>query len=90
MAVARWVPVIGLFVVLGMAPGVLGHHCLGEEPESEQPGQLFAQTVGTPPSALQIVAYVLIPIVGVLAAVGIAIPSMRSSAEATDARRFTR
>ena len=82
MSVARWLPIFGLFVILGVVPGALGHHCYNEGSQTTESGFLTAQTVGPPPSALAVVGYVLVPLIGILAAVAIAIPSMRKSGAA--------
>ena len=77
MSFARWVPLVGLFAVLSFVPGVLAHHCAGGGEAAG--GQFSTQALAAAPSPLAIAAYVLIPIVGVLLALGIAIPSMRKT-----------
>ena len=75
---SRLFPILGLFAVLAMAPGALAHHCIPDESATTS-DQFSAQSIAPPPSPVAIAAYVLVPIVGLLAAVGIAIPSMRKA-----------
>jgi hypothetical protein len=87
MASLRLLPALGLFAVLAFASGALGHHCIPDEstPPSDQ---LSAQSIASPPSPVALAAYVLVPIIGLLAAVGIAIPSMRKAAPPESAWQF--
>lgn len=77
MSTLRWIPTFSLFAVLALVPSALGHHCLSDE--QSQSEAFTTQSIGPPPSPLAMLAYVLIPVVGVLAAVAIAIPSIRKS-----------
>lgn len=67
---------MGLFVALALVPGALAHHCNGGE-SARPPDQFSAQSVTPSPSPLAMVGLVLVPLLGLLAAVAIAIPSLR-------------
>jgi hypothetical protein len=73
MSFVRWVPIIGLFVALAVVPGALAHHCNGGDESASFETQ--SAIAGAPPAVFLL--SILIPILGVLAAIGIAIPSMR-------------
>lgn len=78
MSFVRWMPMLGLFAMLALVPSALGHGCLGDSEEPQSDG-FTTLAVGAPPSPLAMIAYILIPVVGVLASVAIAVPSMRKS-----------
>src|SRR3972149_3769811 len=87
MSSARWIPGLGLFVALAPVPGALAHHCTPGQ--STPPGDEFsAQTIPPSPSPLAIAAFVLVPIVGLLVAVAIAVPSLRNKKPADGAWHF--
>jgi hypothetical protein len=80
-------PLLGLLVTLVLVPGALAHHCSPDG--NTPPGDGFsAQTIppSTPP--LAIAAFALIPIVGLLLALVIALPSMRKTAVVSGTWRF--
>ena len=78
MTSVRLVPILGLFVALALVPGALAHHC-SPSGDPSQDESLSAQSVPPAASPSTIVALALVPIVGLLAAVAIAIPSMRKA-----------
>jgi len=87
MSSARWLPIVGLFVVLALVPGALAHGCTSTS--GIAPGDEFsAQTIPPSPSPLTIAAFALVPIVGLLAAIAIAIPSMRDTKRAEGVWQF--
>ena len=64
MAVARWVPIIGLLAVLSFVPGALGHCGFSHgDTSSSNPSQSFStQSTVAAPSPIAIVGIALIPI----------------------------
>lgn len=88
MTSLRLLPILGLFAALALTPGALAHHCIPDE-STPPPDQFTAQSIAPSPSPAAIAAYVLVPIVGLLAAVGIAIPSMRKAAPPEGAGQFS-
>jgi len=87
MSSVRWIPILGLFVALALVPGALGHHCTpgGSTP----PGDEFsAQSIPPSPSPMAVAAFVLMPLVGLLVALAIAIPSLRNTKPAEGAWVF--
>jgi len=78
MSFAKWMPILGLFVVFSLVPGALAHHCTPDSSTAPE-DEFSAQTIPPSPSPLTIAAFALVPIVGLLAAVAIAIPSMRDT-----------
>ena len=86
MSSLRWAPILGILVALAIVPGALAHHCNGG---SSPPGdELTAQSVSPPPPPLALAAFLVVPLVGLLMALAIAIPSMRKTKPAEGAWQF--
>lgn len=80
---------MGIFVALALVPGALAHHCTGGDTPDSSSDQLSAQAFSPTVSPLALAAYALIPIVGLLLAIAIAIPSMKKTKPAQGAWQFT-
>jgi hypothetical protein len=86
MSSFRWAPILGILVALAIVPGALAHGCNGG---SSPPGdELTAQSISPPPAPLAIAAFLIVPLVGLLMALAIAIPSIRNTKPAEGVWQF--
>jgi len=86
MSSLRWAPILGILVALALVPGALAHHCTGGSSSPED--EFTAQSISPPPSPLALAAFLIVPLVGLLLALAIAIPSMRETKPAEGAWQF--
>ena len=75
MSSLRWMPLSGLFLLLVFVPGALAHHCV---PEQDNDPGLNVQSVAPPPSAALLAAFAIVPVIGLVTALAVAVPSLRS------------